>query len=105
MNNDFGLSTEAYLAYKAQIDEIDQLYKQVQFMVGIEIYDYRDVTPDYFELYPKDAQVNLRIQSGLLRHYKKRARHFGVPYQRLMREALGKGLRPEWTTPRNMDID
>ncbi len=59
-------------------------------------YDLSGLVPTRFEFERKDARVNMRLPEPLLRAVKRRAAQRGIPYQRLIREALEKALR----TPR-----
>ncbi len=46
-----------------------------------------------FELEKKTRQVNLRMPERLFEAIKARAAEHGIPYQRLIREAVEKALR------------
>lgn len=46
-----------------------------------------------FEFEPKKASVHLRLPERQLDEVKSEARRRGVPYQRLMRELLERGMR------------
>lgn len=54
--------------------------------------DFRQFKPMPFELGSKDARVNMRIPRRQLDRLKAEALRQGVPYQRLMRELLERGL-------------
>jgi predicted DNA binding CopG/RHH family protein len=45
-----------------------------------------------FELREKDARVNMRLPQALLDSLKARAKAERIPYQRLMRDLLERGL-------------
>ena len=45
-----------------------------------------------FEFEPKNAQLNMRLPGNLLQALKTRAKHRGIPYTRLVREALEQSL-------------
>ncbi|WP_163267519.1 CopG family antitoxin [Chelativorans alearense] len=51
-------------------------------------YDLSGMKPVRFEFEKKEARVNMRLPSSLLDAVKGRARERGIPYQRLIREAL-----------------
>ncbi len=51
-------------------------------------YDLSGARPVRFEFEKKDARVNMRLPKPLLDALKERARQRGIPYQRLIREAL-----------------
>ena len=54
--------------------------------------DFTAFKPVRFELREKDARVNMRLPQGLLDTLKARAAAERVPYQRLMRDLLERGL-------------
>lgn len=49
--------------------------------------------PVAWETAPKSARVNMRLPEGLIAAVKARAKARGVPYQRLIREALERMVR------------
>ncbi len=51
-------------------------------------YDLSGAYPVRFEFEKKDARVNMRLPKPLLDALKERAKQRGIPYQRLIREAL-----------------
>ncbi len=51
-------------------------------------YDLSGFKPVRFEFEKKEARVNMRIPDSLLAAVKTRAGERGIPYQRLIREAL-----------------
>ena len=51
-------------------------------------YDFSDFKPMRFEIAPKSAQLNMRLPEPLLQAVKAKARERGIPYTRLIREAL-----------------
>jgi predicted DNA binding CopG/RHH family protein len=55
-------------------------------------YDLSGFKPMKFELRRKDARVNMRLPTSLLDRIKQRAAETGVPYQRLMRDLMERGL-------------
>ena len=55
-------------------------------------YDLSTMVPFSSEFRMKDARVNMRLPSGLLDELKTVAGEEKVPYQRLMRELIEKGL-------------
>lgn len=46
-----------------------------------------------WETQPKTARINMRLPEGLMEALKARAKARGVPYQRLVREALEREVR------------
>ena len=55
-------------------------------------YDLAGARPVRFEFEKKDARVNMRLPQPLLDALKERARQRGIPYQRLIREALERAV-------------
>lgn len=55
-------------------------------------YDFSQFKPVRFEFENKSARVNMRLPESLLAAVKKRAEKRGIPYQRLIREALEREL-------------
>jgi predicted DNA binding CopG/RHH family protein len=60
--------------------------------------DLSDLDPAQFvplnwELLSKDARINMRLPAPLMAAVKKRAAERGIPYQRLIREAIEAALR------------
>lgn len=55
-------------------------------------YDLSGAKPVQFEFERKDARVNMRVPERLLTAVKARARARGIPYQRLIREALEQAV-------------
>lgn len=51
-------------------------------------YDLSDFRPAQFEFEKKSAQLNMRLPEALLAAVKQKARERGIPYTRLIREAL-----------------
>jgi predicted DNA binding CopG/RHH family protein len=51
-------------------------------------YDFSDFKPMRFEIAPKSAQLNMRLPGQLLDAVKAKAKERGIPYTRLVREAL-----------------
>ncbi len=45
-----------------------------------------------FEFQPKAARVNMRLPETLIKTLKERAKTYGMPYQRYMREMIELGL-------------
>jgi predicted DNA binding CopG/RHH family protein len=50
--------------------------------------DYSQFKPLNWELFAKDARINMRLPAPLMAALKARAAERGIPYQRLIREAL-----------------
>jgi len=55
-------------------------------------YDLSGAAPMRFEFEKKEARVNMRLPSSLLEAVKARAKARGIPYQRLIREALERSV-------------
>ena len=55
-------------------------------------YDLSGARPVRFEFEKKDARVDMRLPRGLLDALKVLARQRGIPYQRLIREALERAV-------------
>jgi predicted DNA binding CopG/RHH family protein len=55
--------------------------------------DFRQFREVNWELQPKTARVNMRLPEGLFAAVKAKARARGVPYQRLIREALEREVK------------
>lgn len=55
-------------------------------------YDLAGAQPVRFEFEKKDARVNMRLPRPLLDALKERAKQRGIPYQRLIREALERAV-------------
>lgn len=55
-------------------------------------YDLSGARPVRFEFEKKDARVNMRLPKALLDALKVLARQRGIPYQRLIREALERAV-------------
>jgi predicted DNA binding CopG/RHH family protein len=54
--------------------------------------DFTQFKPVRFEFERKSARVNMRLPQALLDAVKARARARGIPYQRLIREALEQAV-------------
>ncbi|MGD0931448.1 MAG: CopG family antitoxin [Candidatus Korobacteraceae bacterium] len=54
--------------------------------------DFSQFKAARFEFEKKDEQINMRIPSGLLAALKARAKARGIPYTRLIREALEQAM-------------
>ena len=55
--------------------------------------DYTEFKPLTWESEPKTARVNMRLPESLVRAVKARAAERGIPYQRLIREAIERAVR------------
>jgi predicted DNA binding CopG/RHH family protein len=55
--------------------------------------DYSEFRPLSFETEKKTARVNMRLPEGLMAAVKAKAAARGIPYQRLIREALERAVR------------
>ena len=58
----------------------------------LSTYDLSKGSRTHFEFDKKDAQINIRMPSGLVDAVKARAAKRGIPYQRFIREAVEKAL-------------
>ena len=54
--------------------------------------DFSAFTPLKWEAQPKTARINMRLPQGLMDALKAKAKALGVPYQRLIREAIEKAV-------------
>ena len=55
--------------------------------------DYAQFRPLTWEAEPKTARVNMRLPEALVAAVKARAAERGIPYQRLIREAIERAVR------------
>jgi predicted DNA binding CopG/RHH family protein len=55
--------------------------------------DYSEFRPLSFETEKKTARINMRLPEGLMAAVKAKAAARGIPYQRLIREALERAVR------------
>jgi predicted DNA binding CopG/RHH family protein len=55
--------------------------------------DYSAFKPLDWEAQPKTARVNMRLPESLMAAVKARATERGIPYQRLIREAIERAVR------------
>jgi predicted DNA binding CopG/RHH family protein len=55
--------------------------------------DYAAFKPLTWESEPKTARVNMRLPAPLMEAVKARAAERGIPYQRLIREAIERAVR------------
>jgi predicted DNA binding CopG/RHH family protein len=55
-------------------------------------YDLSGLKPVQFEFQKKSAQLNMRLPKSLLDTVKSRALERGIPYTRLLRELIEKGI-------------
>ena len=54
--------------------------------------DYSQFRRVHFEFAKKDKQINMRLPASLLAALKAKARERGIPYTRLIREALERAI-------------
>jgi predicted DNA binding CopG/RHH family protein len=66
----------------------DEQAEQFVAKADLTEYDLADFRPARFEFHKKNARVNMRLPVPLLDAVKKIARARGIPYQRVIREAL-----------------
>ena len=55
--------------------------------------DFSQFKPLIWEIQPKSARINMRLPQGLMEALKAKAAVLGVPYQRLIREAIEKAVQ------------
>jgi predicted DNA binding CopG/RHH family protein len=55
--------------------------------------DFAAFKPLTWEAEPKTARVNMRLPESLVKAVKARAAERGIPYQRLIREAIERAVR------------
>lgn len=55
--------------------------------------DFSQFKPMRFETLPKSARVTMRLPEPLIEALKRQAKARGIPYQRLIREALERALQ------------
>jgi predicted DNA binding CopG/RHH family protein len=55
-------------------------------------YDFSGFRPVRFEFQKKGARVNMRLPDSLLAAVKEQAEERGIPYQRLIREAIERAV-------------
>jgi len=55
--------------------------------------DFAEFKPLTWEADPKTARVNMRLPESLMAALKARAAERGIPYQRLIREAIERAVR------------
>jgi predicted DNA binding CopG/RHH family protein len=55
--------------------------------------DFSEFKKVNWEAQPKTARINMRLPEGLMTAIKARAKAQGIPYQRLVREALERAVR------------
>lgn len=55
--------------------------------------DFAQFKPLTWEAEPKTARVNMRLPESLMTAVKARAAERGIPYQRLIREAIERAVR------------
>ncbi len=72
--------------------ETDEEAENFVATADLSEYDLSGARPVRFEFEKKDARVNMRLPRPLLDALKARAEQRGIPYQRLIREALEDSL-------------
>lgn len=70
----------------------DEEMEQFVDTADLSEYDFSEFKPMSFYLKRKDARVNMRMPASLLNSVKSAALAEKVPYQRLMRDFIEKGL-------------
>lgn len=61
--------------------------------------DFSQFVPLNRDLFAKDARITLRLPAPLIAAVNKRAAERGIPYQRLIREAIDAALRQVGACP------
>ena len=56
--------------------------------------DFSQFKPISWETAPKSARINMRLPEALMQAIKAKARARGIPYQRLIREAIEQAVKP-----------
>ena len=82
----------AILKKKLPVLKTDQEAEDFVANSDLTEYDLSEMRPVRFEFEKKEARVNMRLPSSLLDAVKHRAKERGIPYQRLIREALEKAV-------------
>ena len=77
---------------KIPIFKTDEKAEHFVEMADLSEYDLSGATPVQFEFEKKDARVNMRLPQPLLAALKEQAKQRGIPYQRLIREALEQAV-------------
>ncbi|ACF44598.1 BrnA antitoxin family protein [Pelodictyon phaeoclathratiforme] len=57
-------------------------------------YDFSGMVPMRFELKRKDTSISLRLPEELLNEVRMNAKRLGIPYQRFMRLAIERAVKP-----------
>jgi len=65
-------------------------------------YDFSGMVPMRFELKRKDTSISLRLPEELLDAVRINAKRVGIPYQRFMRLAIERAVKPS-KHPQHMD--
>lgn len=55
--------------------------------------DFTQFKPVTWEIEPKTARINMRLPEPLMQALKAKAAQRGIPYQRLIREALERAVK------------
>lgn len=77
---------------KIPVFETDAEAERFVDAADLSEYDLSGLRPTRFEFERKTAQVNMRLPASLLDAVKKRAEARGIPYTRLIREAVETAL-------------
>ena len=77
--------------------QTDEAAEQFVDQADLTRYDLSRFRPLNFEFEKKTARVNMRLPEPLLRAVKAKAQTRGIPYQRLIREAIERALEDEST--------
>jgi predicted DNA binding CopG/RHH family protein len=77
---------------KIPIFKTDEEAERFVETADLSEYDLSGAKPVQFEFERKDARVNMRLPKTLLAALKEQAKQRGIPYQRLIREALEQAV-------------
>jgi len=58
-------------------------------------YDFSGMVPMRFELKRKDTSISLRLPEELLNEVRINAKRVGIPYQRFIRLAIERAVKPD----------
>ena len=72
-----------------QTDEQAERFVETADLTEFDLSQFKAVS---FEFEKKEAQLNMRLPQPMLEALKERAKRRGIPYTRLIREMIEKGL-------------
>lgn len=73
--------------------ETDEDAERFVAKADLSRYDLSGFEPMHFEFENKTARVNMRLPQNQLDRVKAEAKKRGIPYQRLMRELIERGMQ------------